>query len=49
MYAHTRGDIDMQIVELILSKAQTLKVGEVSLIEGKKVQVFSTSAADDEQ
>ena len=36
MYAHTRGDIDMQIVELILSKAQTLKVGEVSLIDGKK-------------
>ncbi len=26
----------MQIVELILSKAQTLKVGEVSLIDGKK-------------
>jgi len=36
MYAHTRGDIDMQIVELLLSKAQTLKVGEVSLIDGKK-------------
>ena len=36
MYAHTRGDIDMQIVELLLSKAQTLKVGEVSLINGKK-------------
>ena len=26
----------MQIVELLLSKAQTLKVGEVSLIDGKK-------------
>ena len=26
----------MQIVELLLSKAQTLKVGEVSLINGKK-------------
>jgi hypothetical protein len=36
MYAHTRGDIDMQIVELLLLKAQTLKVGEVSLIDGKK-------------
>ena len=36
MYAHTRGDIDMQLVELLLSKAQTLKVGEVSLIDGKK-------------
>ena len=36
MYAHTRGDIDMQIVELLLSKGQTLKVGEVSLMDGKK-------------
>ena len=36
MYAHTRGDIDMQIVELLLSKAQTQKVGEVSLIDGQK-------------
>jgi hypothetical protein len=39
----------MHIIESLLSKSQTLKVGEVSLIEGKKVQVFSTSAADDEQ
>ncbi len=31
-----QGDVDMQIVELLLSKVQPLKVGEVTLIDGKK-------------
>ena len=45
IYARTRGDADLELIDQILLKLQPLKVGEVKFIDGKKAMCISPKAS----